>query len=337
MRIVPQFSLLVVIMSFSLAAGGCNGARDTALNLGETSSHRGFIMKTLVNEGRTRQYCVFLPMNYTPTRKWPAIMFLHGVGEAGHDLHGPMRVGLAPFVADRKDDFPFIVIIPQSSGGWAPDSDNATDAIAALLQAEKDYAIDPDRVSLTGLSTGGYGTFAIGAKYNHLFAALAPMCPSGADGGDGDVLGRMNIWAFENAADPFVTPMSMAITLGSIKSNGGTLKHTVYPAFGHDCWETAYKDGQLFDWLQQQHRSGAVANAVMSPSPGPTPKPVSRSVDKPVDRPVTVAAPVRTTPVAAPISVPAPAVAPSHPSMPAPERSTVPTVERPGSVPSTPY
>ena len=77
--------LPAVILVFLIAAGGCNGARDTALNLGETSTHRGFITRTLVNEGRTRQYCVFLPMNYTPTRKWPAIMFLARRGEAGHD------------------------------------------------------------------------------------------------------------------------------------------------------------------------------------------------------------------------------------------------------------
>jgi predicted peptidase len=257
-------SLFKVATACLMVAGlsslvGCNGARDDAARALNVSGNRGFVQKTLTNEGRTRQYAVFLPANYSPDRKWPAIMFLHGVGEAGSDIKAPLRVGLAPFVADRMNSFPFIVIFPQSSGGWEPDSDNARDAIAALEQAKRDYSIDPDRVSLTGLSTGGYGTFAIGGRYSHLFAALVPMCPSGGHTGDAQALAKMNIWAIENAMDPFVAPLSMASSLGSIKSAGGNPKHTVYPAMGHDCWPKAYSDPQLFDWMLQQRRNGSAA------------------------------------------------------------------------------
>ena len=128
------------------------------------------------------------------------------------------------------------------------------DAIATIKQVERDYSVDEDRISLTGLSTGGYGTFAIGAKYHLLFAALVPMCPSGSDGADAAVLATMPMWAVENAADPFVMPGSMGGTLSAIESAGGHPRHTVYGAFGHDCWERAYAEGELFQWLQQQRR-----------------------------------------------------------------------------------
>jgi predicted peptidase len=266
--------ILKVVAACLVAAGlsslvGCNGARDTAVRMGETTNHRGFVRKTLANG---RQYAVFLPLNYSADRKWPAIMFLHGMGEGGSDLNAPLRVGLAPFVADRANSFPFIVIIPQSTNGsWDPDGENAKDAIAALVQTEKEYSVDPDRVALTGLSTGGYGTFAIGARYSNMFAALAPMCPSGGCTDQGETLAKMNIWAIENAMDPFVAPMSMASSLGSIKSAGGNPKHTVYANFGHDCWEKAYGDGELFDWLLQQRR-GKISTAPTKSEPAKTSK-----------------------------------------------------------------
>jgi predicted peptidase len=261
--------ILKVVAACAVAVGlsslvGCNGARDTAVRMGETSNHRGFIRKTLPNG---REYAVFLPLNYTPDRKWPAIMFLHGMGEGGSDITAPMKVGLAPFVADRASSFPFIVIIPQSpNGSWDPDSDAAKDAIAALMKTEKEYSVDPDRVALTGLSTGGYGTFAIGARYSNLFAALAPMCPSGGCTNEGATLAKMNIWAVENGADPFVAPLSMASTLGSIHDAGGNPKHTVYANFGHDCWERAYGDGEIFAWLLQQRRGKISAAPTKSES-----------------------------------------------------------------------
>ncbi len=286
-----------VLAFFGLAClTGCNGARDTALRMGESTKHTGFLHKTLVNEGRSRQYAVFIPHNYSPDKKWPAIVFLHGIGEAGSDVSGPLRVGLAPFVADRADNFPFIVIFPQSTGGWDPNSDAARDAIAIIEKTKQEYSVDADRISLTGLSTGGYGTFAIGAKYSYEFAALAPMCPSGGDTSDGPILAKMNIWAFENAVDPFVMPASMASTLSSIRSAGGNPQHTVYGAFGHDCWETAYGDGAIFEWLQQQRRGGTAG----SPPAGPSKTSASPANPITPAKASSSAAPVRPFPAAKP-------------------------------------
>jgi len=53
----------------------CNGARDTALKMGSLPNGTGFIKKTLA--GTDRQYCVFVPRNYTAAKKYPMIVFLH--------------------------------------------------------------------------------------------------------------------------------------------------------------------------------------------------------------------------------------------------------------------
>ena len=123
------------------------------------------------------KYLLFLPAGYEPSGKaWPLLLFLHGAGESGDDLakvklHGPPKL-----IENKTRDFPCIVVSPQSPGrGW-----NA-DILAGLLDdlAAK-YRVDKDRVYLTGLSMGGFGSWSLAAAYPDRFAAIAPICGGGA-------------------------------------------------------------------------------------------------------------------------------------------------------------
>jgi dienelactone hydrolase len=193
-------------------------------------------------------------------------VFLHGIGEGGSDGTHCLTVGLGPAIAKRANDFPFIVIFPQSTGGWKEDSQAAKDAIAALHEAERDYSIDKDRVMLTGLSTGGYGTWAIGAVHREEFAALVPMCAYSAYNYVPD-LKVMPIWCFHNGGDPFVGSGGSKEMCERINKEGGHAKYTQYSAFGHDCWNRAYNEGELFVWMQQQKRGAATATATPATMP----------------------------------------------------------------------
>ena len=121
-------------------------------------------------------YLLFLPEGYESSgeKKWPLMLFLHGAGESGNDLekvklHGP------PKIVGHKKDFPFIVVSPQSPGrGWNPDTLNAL-----LDDVVAHNRVDPDRVYLTGLSMGGFGTWALAAAHPDRFAAIAPICGGG--------------------------------------------------------------------------------------------------------------------------------------------------------------
>lgn len=250
---------------------GCNGARNTAVKMLDANKDgTGFVSRTVKSGDSDRKYALFVPRNIPKGTKLPMIVFLHGIGESGSDLSKPLSVGMAPFVADQAHSFDFFVLFPQSRGGWDEDSQDAVDVINAINDVKAAYPVDPDRISLTGLSTGGYGTFAIGAKYKDVWAALVPMCPSGGAAKHGQTLATMTIWAIENSADPFVAPGSMASTLGAIKKHGGNPRHTVYPAFGHNCWETAYGEGELFAWLRGQRRVTAAAPTPIKSPATPT-------------------------------------------------------------------
>src|SRR5262249_45173209 len=95
-------------------------------------------------------YLLFLPQGYgaDARKRWPLILFLHGAGERGTNVwkvatHGP------PKNVTEHPDFPFIVVSPQCPEGrtWSNDL-----LLALLDEIGRKYAVDPERVYLTGLS-----------------------------------------------------------------------------------------------------------------------------------------------------------------------------------------
>jgi len=292
-----------VLVTGIAAIPACNGARDDAVNLLGKNPNRGFMHKTLVRGDRNRNYGLFIPN--IQSARYPVIIFLHGVGEGGSDATKNLRVGLGPFVADRQSDFPFICIFPQSeSGGWDENSEAATDVIAILDDVSKNYPVDPDRVILTGLSTGGYGTYAIGAKYKDRFAALVPMGSNASASKWAQDLVDMPIHAYCNGGDMFGgfggNDRGM---VERIKSLGGKLQEfTQTNDPGHDCWDRVYSEGDLFAWLLQQRRHSSRPAA--APMPAAVQPRATASVIAPAPRVIAAPAPGARSNTSASINTP---------------------------------
>jgi len=199
-------------------------------------------------------YLLFLPKAYgTEHRKWPVMMFLHGSGERGDDLklvkvHGP------PKLVEERADFPFIVISPQCpKDQWWP-GDVQQQLLAELLDdVFTRFNADPQRVSLTGLSMGGFGSWTLAARYPNRFAAVVPIC-GGGDPDDAAQLKSTPIWVFHGAKDVGVPLKLSEEMVSAIQKVGGTPKLTVYPEAGHDSWTETYKNEALYDWLLAQRR-----------------------------------------------------------------------------------
>jgi acetyl esterase/lipase len=194
-------------------------------------------------------YLLFLPEGYAKSDKaWPLLVFLHGSGESGNDLakvktHGP------PKIVETRKDFPFIVVSPQSPGfGWN------VDALHALVdEIVAKYRVDPDRVYLTGLSMGGFGTWALAAAYPEQFAAIVPICGGGRPA-DGKRLRGVPAWVFHGAKDRTVPLERSEAMVKALKEAGGEVKFTVYADAGHDSWTQAYNDPELYRWLLAHRR-----------------------------------------------------------------------------------
>ena len=299
-----------------LAMAGLGGCSNVAINsnTGVGGEPTGFLIKSLPSSGR--KYGMFVPLAYSPRQKWPVIVFLHGIGEGGGDPSSCLRVGIGPTISEQQATFPFIVIFAQSHGSWDENSDAARDVIAALDQVERDYSVDSGCVTLTGLSTGGYATWAIGAKYKDRFSALVPMAAF-SDHKDVDQLKDIPVWSFHNTGDPFVLAAGSHAMVNQINERGGHAEYTEFFAMGHDCWTHAYGEEKLFNWMRQQRRdsgtarrsvpslptvTAASAPPVRGPQVAPTAPP--KAVATPA-RPMMVDPPVArvtNTPLAAPVS-----------------------------------
>ena len=125
---------------------------------------------------------------------------------------------------------------------------------ALIEKSIKELPVDPKRVYITGLSMGGYGTWDLVARRPDLFAAAAPVC-GGADEAHGRRGSRTSpIWAFHGAKDTAVKPARSRNMIAALEKAGGKPKYTEYPDVGHNSWDPAYKDPELFKWLFAQKK-----------------------------------------------------------------------------------
>src|SRR4051794_36901069 len=123
--------------------------------------------------GRHR-YGLFFPRSYDASKKYPAVVFLHGVGEQGDDGRKCCTGGLGPAIVRKKGDVPFIAIFPQTGGDWTS-GDSEKIMLDALADVKKHFSIDEQRIALTGLSTGGKGVWVLGARHPETFSCLIPI------------------------------------------------------------------------------------------------------------------------------------------------------------------
>jgi predicted peptidase len=206
------------------------------------------------------KYLFYLPRGYQAgsAKRWPLILFLHGSGERGNNVwkvatHGP------PKVVTNRSDFPFILVSPQCPDGkhWERDS-----LLALLDDVIGRNNVDTNRVYLTGLSMGGYGTWELGLSSPEKFAAIAPICGGGefislllSSREKTKSLKTLGIWAFHGAKDP-VVPLSESERMVEAAKKAGVkeVKLTVYPEAGHDSWTETYKSPELYEWLLKHDR-----------------------------------------------------------------------------------
>ena len=210
------------------------------------------------------KYLLYLPADYGRTdRRWPLLLFLHGAGERGDNLDLVQKHGPPKRIA-AGEEFPFIVVSPQCPRGawWTPE------ALKILLdELAATYAVDADRVYVTGLSMGGFGTWALAIDQPNRFAAIAPICGMG-DTSQAERIKHIPTWVFHGAKDPVVPVKGTRKFRGgdkqlhgsqdmvdAIKAAGGDPKFTLYPDAKHDSWTETYDNETFYEWLLQQRRS----------------------------------------------------------------------------------
>ena len=222
---------------------------------GAGREERGLLFRTFIDSRGTQvNYALFVPRDYRGDRPYPLILFLHGWGDRGTAAadHKYTEVGLPFTLKYRWIDF--FVLCPQAhSGTWEANGDDARGAMELLAAVQDEYRIDPRRIILSGLSSGGTGVWNLAAAYPGRWAALVPVA-GGGDPSQVAVVKDIPCWCFHNRYDGDIPADSPRAMIAALRALGARPNYTEYPETGHRAWERAYVLPELYDWLARQRR-----------------------------------------------------------------------------------
>jgi predicted peptidase len=285
-------------------------AADTIANVfyhaitGNPSSFR-FVARSHTTSSGTLPYRLFYPYNYDPAKKYPLILTLHGAGESGvdnwlHIIKNRVAEIWADDTAQAKQNC--FVVSPQCPtnhkwvevAAWTDcyystqsiaQSIPLTIALAMLDSIKREFPIDTNRLYVTGLSMGGYGTWDFIARYPGKFAAAAPQS-GGCDTSKASAIKNVPLWSFHGALDPTVPPnadrsmmrtvlpklgvtvayytaqyasyfANPTITRNNLKTAIDTGARTLYCEYtdgAHDIWTQSFNDPLLEEWMFLQKK-----------------------------------------------------------------------------------
>ena len=136
------------------------------------------------------------------------------------------------------------------------------DLMDILDQVEEQFRVDADRVYLTGISYGGFGTWHIAARHPERFAAIAPVVGYGhPDGVESIAAHRLPVWCFVGGRDMVVEPRYFYPAMNRLQELGHTgIRLTTHEDMGHDAWVRVYGGQDLYDWLLEQRRGESAAD-----------------------------------------------------------------------------
>lgn len=211
---------------------------------------------------------VYVPPG-TPGRPLPLLLYLHGAGEVGNDISQLLNEGATGtpiFALEHGNAVPelatqFVVVAPQSTGGWDP---AMIDGLVDRLLRRTHLRLDPERCYVTGHSMGGAGALVAAATTNR-FAACVPVAPAGAVR-PGHL--RVPVWCFHGSND-VVVPASfserLVTGLRRLGADPEDAKLTLYPeaptppgwpySVGHASTIPAYATAELYAWLLARSRT----------------------------------------------------------------------------------
>lgn len=222
-------------------------------------------------QGSEIKYRLHTPKRVRSGRKYPLIIHLHGAGEAGSDnifsliyLDSILPVLIGP---EREDFFMLVTQCPIETPGWSFHSakDGTLDVLmAAMEHVISENPIDQKRISITGVSSGGWGVWELLSRYPETFAGAVPTS-SGAPSHHSrlSALKKTQVWSFINKEDTMVDPDSIRVAMRMINKSGGSMALTECDAPSHNAWIPAMETYNSFRWMVAQKRG-----SWLSPPPG---------------------------------------------------------------------
>ncbi len=247
----------------------------------------GAMRRALVEpfDGKPAPFGLYVPSSYRPgsARRYPLIVGLHGLNGRpmamvrylfGHD--DPEKPNewedrhLGPL-----EPLEAFIVTPDGYGNTMYRDLGDDDTLRVVAWALSRYPIDPDRVTITGMSMGGIGAASIPLKHPGIFAAAEPLCGYHSYFVRRDIANhplrpwekhlaeeRSNVfWALNGQHLPLFIVHG---TLDQPEDNSGVLIRRYeelqydivheHPVLGHNVWQTTYEDLKGAKWLLHHAR-----------------------------------------------------------------------------------
>ncbi|MEN6406784.1 MAG: hypothetical protein ABFC77_09955 [Thermoguttaceae bacterium] len=278
------------------------------------------------------RFRLHVPEVLEPGKKYPMVVWLHGAGECGSDnidqlshLHHILPYLVGP---KKRDFFLLVPQCPHSHVAWeAPEicwttlrADGTVEchesadpvalgdapisfSIVMTEAVEKQFPVDPNRVTVAGLSTGGDGTWRMLERRPDLFAAAAPIVSWNAihekSLREKPLLKKIPIWAIYSSDDRGIDFARREFD--RVRQSGCHVRKTEFGVCGHRAWTPAMLQGDVFGWLVSRAKDNERFYAAEQPPTSPEQIGVFAEVaaDAPVKRPTKAVA--RTTPAVEPV------------------------------------
>jgi predicted peptidase len=174
----------------------------------------------------------------------------------------------------HRDWFNAIVVIPQCPDDSVFRGAVAQAAFAAFEKSVKEFHGDRERLYVTGLSMGGYGTWQQILDHPGVFAAAVAVSGGLTPSADMDNLfvsvkgddpyayvaqqtKDLPVWIFHGGRDDVVPTVQSRKLVDAMRAAGSWPLYTEYPDVGHGAWDRAYADEALWTWLFAQRLTRA--------------------------------------------------------------------------------
>ncbi len=253
MRCVPMALVLVLVVA------ACSSPLQTEVFLGGSFG----IPPELITRAVPRDemgYLLWLPATGDDAPPPHLVVFLHGSGDDDYDSRWLTAHGLPAVLLfeDVPAERPFALLAPQAAPGTSWQAGRQLETVMALIDSVIDrHGFDPARVSLTGLSMGGYGAWHLATLFPDRFAQVASVSGSGygtttlPDGPDVCALAEVDLRGYHGTEDLISLPGLNRQVIGAWEERcGSPVDFRELPGLGHfETSERVYRDPDFYRWL----------------------------------------------------------------------------------------
>lgn len=227
------------------------------------------------SNGITLPYQMYIPENMDPSKKYPVVLFMHGLGSVGttgnHIYQATAQIVSNIPQSKYKNDV--IMIAPQhpkgqkwvevnyKSGIYSFDKTPISRWLAAAKElvdtCTKELPIDTGRIYGYGNSMGAFATIYMAMTYPDLYAAIVPVA-GGCDPTKAALIKDVPIWLFHGDADTTVNIAGSQTLYNNLKAlDAKDARLTVFKGVGHaskGCFIAAANTEGLLDWMFSQSK-----------------------------------------------------------------------------------